>query len=267
MNKRSYSNSRLGEFEECPKSYWYHRVKRVEPVEELTPVYFHLGTVVHEVLQNLYEGIMNGERKALPELLSLYDKLWDEGMKENRVYFPSPHQEEGQKERGKRYVESYFNRFSPFNKDSTLWVEKRKEFPLDEPRGIYINGKIDRLAQEEEGVYVIHDFKTSTILPSPSSLQKDRQMVLYTLMVQHHLKDARKLWAVWHYLNFDMEIRLALDTAEIERVKSEVLSLIERIETSTESDFIPLESKNCADCGYRHICPAAKQGGNNENKG
>lgn len=267
MNKRSYSNSQLGEFEECPKSYWYSWVKRVEPLDELTPVYFHVGTVVHEVIQRLYEGILNGERKTLPELLNLYEHLWEKGMEENSIYFPSPHHREGQKERGRRYVESYFNRFSPFDQDRTLWVEKRKEFPLDESRGIYINGKIDRLAQEGEGLYVIHDFKTSTILPSQSSLQKDRQMILYTLLVQHLYKNAKKLWAVWDFLNFDMEIRLAFETAEIERVKKNVLSLIERIETSTDSDFIPVESKDCVACGYRHICPAARQGGSNENKG
>jgi len=255
MGMRSYSHSQLEEYEECPRMYWYHRVQGVKPLDDLTPVYFHLGAVVHEVIQHLYESLLRGKRETLEELLSLYEHKWEKGM-DGAVYFPPAYPPEEQKARGKTYIEGYYRLYFPFNQDRTLWVEHRIEFSLDETRGLYINGKIDRLGQEGDGLYIIHDLKTSYGLPPQKDLVVDRQIGLYTLGVLDHWKDAKEVWAVWHYLHFGTEIRFKVEKESLKRIARDTLNLIGKIEESAEEDFSPDRGEHCNFCGYRHLCHA-----------
>jgi len=127
--------------------------------------------------------------------------------------------------------------------------------PLD-PEGRYrLTGIIDRLSIVD-GVYEVHDYKTSSSLPLEEYLKNDRQLSLYALAVKNLFPDAKRVVLVWHYLAFDKEIKVEKSDEELERIRRETLSMIKRIENAQENnDFPPNEGPLCEWCEYSRLCP------------
>ncbi len=55
---------------------------------------------------------------------------------------------------------------------------------LDEEGEYKVGGAIDRLDEDDEGIYEIHDYKTSETLSEQKKLDDDRQLGLYQIGVQ-----------------------------------------------------------------------------------
>ena len=114
-------------------------------------------------------------------------------------------------------------------------------------------GVIDRLSYLDDGIYEIHDYKTSTTLPAMARIDQDRQLPLYQLAVEEMWRDVREVRLVWHYLAFDKEISTKRSREDLMALKEEVVRIIQRIER--EEEFPPLENPICQWCEYRRICP------------
>jgi len=127
---------------------------------------------------------------------------------------------------------------------------------LDAGGRYQLQGYVDRLARAGDGAYEIHDYKTSSSLPSDGDLRRDRQLTVYQMAVQRRFPDARAIRLVWHYLAFDLERISARTPAEIESHRRAAMRLIDTIEAA--ADFPPKVSALCRWCEYRDICPAQK---------
>jgi hypothetical protein len=134
-----------------------------------------------------------------------------------------------------------------------LATELQINFPLE---NYLITGFIDRLDQKSEGHYEIHDYKTSSRLPTRAACMSERQLALYHVGILDAYPDALQVDLVWHYLRFDQEIRLSKSLKELEEVKTKTLELIHTIEK--DQCFSPNESALCAWCEYTPLCPSRK---------
>ncbi len=249
-----YSHSRLSTYEKCPLQYRYRYLDRIK--RDTQSIEAFLGNRVHDVLETLYRRLMASERPSLDELVALYHRGWEEAYSEKITIVKTERGPDHYRGVGERCLTGYYRRYEPFDQAATVGVEERVQVALDAGGRYQLQGYVDRLARGGDGAYEIHDYKTSSNLPSDGDLRRDRQLTVYQMAVQRRFPDARAIRLVWHYLAFDLERISARTPAEIESHRRAAMRLIDTIEAA--ADFPPKVSALCRWCEYRDICPAQK---------
>jgi len=157
---------------------------------------------------------------------------------------------------GLKYIEDYYRHYYPFNQNRVLGLEQFIEIELEGRRRYILQGYVDRIDLTPEGVFEIHDYKTSSSLPEQAQADADRQLALYQLGVKKKWPWAEKFRLVWHYVAFDLEISSTRTPEKLEELKREIVELIEKIEADRE--FLPKESVLCNWCAFWDYCPLKK---------
>ncbi len=251
----TYSHSRLETYQNCPMQYKLQYIDKVE-VEERESVEAFLGSKVHETLEKLYRDVRMMKVPTLEEVISNFDALWDEDWHDGIKIVKKDYKAENYKEVGHRCIKDYYEQHHPFDESRTISLENLIFFPLDEEKDYWLRGVIDRLAVAKDGTYEIHDYKTSSRLPSQNKVDKDRQLALYQIAVAGMWPDVKDIELVWHYVAFGKEMRSRRTPEDLEDLKRDVMDLIGRIEKDTE--FRPKETALCDWCAYPEHCPAKK---------
>jgi len=249
-----YSHSRLSSFEKCPLQYKYRYIDKIKT--ETQGIEAFMGIRVHEVLEKLYRDLMLSKRPSLEALIEFYQERWRQEFSDKVIIVKTEFTAEHYRQVGERCVAGYYQRYEPFDQAATVGLEERVALALDSDNRYQLQGYVDRLARAAPGVYEIHDYKTSSSLPSDTDLRRDRQLTIYLMAVQRRFADAREIRLIWHYLAFDQELGSSRTPAEIEDHRRKTIGLIATIEKTTE--FPPHESALCRWCDYRPICPVQK---------
>jgi putative RecB family exonuclease len=250
----TYSHSRLSTFQQCPLKFKFTYIDELE-TEIGESVEMFLGSRVHEALEKLYTDLRFQKVLTLAELLHLYNDSWQKNWNDRILIVRSEYDAENYRMMGERYLTDYYRRLAPFDQSRTVDLETQATVPLDEKGTYHIHVRIDRLALTD-GVYEIHDYKTSTSLPSQESLDSDRQLAIYAYGVRRLYPDARRIRLVWHFLAFDKDMVSERDESQLEQLRQDVLALIHDIETAT--DFPARESALCRWCEFQPHCPRYK---------
>ncbi len=250
----TYSHSRLNKFENCPLSYYYSYVDKPY-VEYVQGIEGFLGNIVHNTLEKLYKELMLTKFNSLNSILQYYEKQWKENFTEDIVIVKKGLKAEHYHDLGRKCVEDYYARHQPFDEDKTIACEKRVTIKLDS--GHRLCGYIDRLSEQEEGHYVIHDYKTSGRLPIQDQADQDRQLALYQIGVLQEFNDALDVDLCWHYLAFDKDIWSKRSEEDLDELKKNIISLIGEVEKAEKKGEFPCkEGPLCSWCMFSHICPA-----------
>jgi len=249
-----YSHSQLSTYQECPLKFklcYRDGVKRdTEGVEAF------LGTMVHETLKKCYDDVRLTKLNTLDELLSYYDNVWQQNWHDLIVITKKDVTQEHYKALGRKMIETYYQRYAPFDVDTTIQTEMRLNFALDGDEKYKLTGYIDRLSCTNDGVYQIHDYKTSAYLPSQEEVDNDRQLGLYHIGVQKKWPDIKNIKLSWHYLAFDRELVSSRSDEVIAQLVADTAKIIDEIESAQE--FPPKESGYCEWCEYPDLCPMRK---------
>ena len=248
MTKR-YSYTRLTTYENCPLQYKYRYIDELKP--EGFSIESFMGSRVHETLEKLYYDLMHCKLLSLEELIQFYNERWSKNWSQNIFIVREQYGSENYREVGKKCIEHYYRKFAPFDQDITIALEEPVNIKLNEEYSLI--GYIDRLSKTHDGVYEIHDYKTSMTLPTKNDFEKDRQLALYQLGIQDLYPNAKNVRLTWHYLFFDETITITKTVSEIQNLKDEIIALIKQIEESEE--FRPHESVLCRWCAYEELCP------------
>jgi len=249
----TYSHSRIGTFESCPLKYKFSYIDKLE-AELGNSIEAFMGSMVHTVLEKLYTDLKFQKLPKKQELLDFYNKEWKKNYDDSIVIVRKEYDAENYRKMGESYISDYYDRYSPFNDSKTIGCEMRVIIELKP--GYTLQGYIDRLSFKENGIYEIHDYKTSGHLPSQWDIENDRQLALYSLAVRRMFPDVERVILIWHYLAFDKELRTEKSNEDLEALKKEIISKIDEIE-QTQS-FEPKESALCNWCEYQPICPRRK---------
>ncbi|MDA2916048.1 PD-(D/E)XK nuclease family protein [Nitrospinae bacterium AH_259_B05_G02_I21] len=247
-----YSHSRLGTFESCPYKYKLRYIDRVE-VEDFETVETFLGSLVHEVLEKLYKDLLNGKENNLEELLEFYEQEWERQCSPDIIVVKEGFTPENYREVGRQCLRDYYDQHHPFTDGKTVGIEERILIDLDESGRYKLQGYMDRLVDKGAGVYEIHDYKTSSRLPTQADADKDQQLALYQLAVQEMWPDVKEVRLAWHYLRFGKMIVSTRTAEQLEELRQETIEAIQTIEAATE--FEPVKSVLCGWCEYKPICP------------
>jgi len=241
-------------YEQCPLKYklrYRDRIKRdIEGVEGF------LGTMVHETLKKCYDDARLTKLNSLGDLHSYYDKIWQQNWHDSIVITKKDLKPEHYQTLGKKMIETYYQRYTPFDSDITIGTEMGLNFALDDENKYRMTGYIDRLSRTDEGVFQIHDYKTSAHLPSQEDADNDKQLGLYQVGIQKKWPDINNIRLIWHYLAFDRELGSSRPDEAISRLVRGTIRLINEIESA--QDFPPKESGLCDWCEYPDLCPLRK---------
>jgi len=255
-----YSYSKIRSFEKCPLQFRYRYIERIpadiESIEAFT------GKRVHEVLEALYRALAVEPRPpSLPELLALYDAAFERAWHTAVEVVKAETTPLDYHRLGRRCLATFFRGNWPFAADRTLGLEEEIEFPLAGPDGPQLTGVIDRVAAEDSGHLVIHDYKTSTYLPRKEEILGDLQLAIYELGARARWPERADSKLVWHYLAFGRRITVRLGSLGLAEKRAEIAAAIGAIERATAAGQFPARiSPLCRWCAYRSICPAQESG-------
>jgi len=214
-----FSHSRLSCFENCPLQYKYKYIDKLK-VEEFQTIEAFLGTMVHKTLEKLYRDLKFSKENSLKELLEFYNKEWDKQWKPS-IVINRDYEGKNFRKMGEVYISDYYKRFHPFDQSKTIGLEQRVIVNLADGGKLQMQGYIDRLSSPSEGVYEIHDYKTSGTMPPIEHLHRDRQLALYSIAVKNSYQDAKEIKLIWHYLVFNKDVEIQKSDEELERLKKD----------------------------------------------
>ena len=241
-------------YEECPLRYklcYRDKIRRdIEGIEAF------LGSRIHETLQKCYDDLRYTKLNSLGDLLAYFNKLWQENWHDAVTITRPGLTGEHYRALGERLIETYYQRYAPFDSDITIGTEMRFNFCLDEDGRYRIQGKVDRLSRTHDGTYQIHEYKTSAYLPSQQQADEDRQLGLYYIGVQKRWPHVQNIKLVWHYLAHDVELVSYRTPESVASLIGSTKSLIDELEAAEE--FPPRESPWCDWCEYLDLCPRTK---------
>lgn len=184
-NAKFYSISRLNNFNQCKRGYYY---TYIDKKEQKSGVYSTLGSAAHSDLEDLYEGKVD---ELLPQH---FNEEWIKcelfGIK-----FPS----NKIKENYKKDLDAFYK---IYKKDQGKYISELG-FILQIDNNSYIMGYIDLLQIHDDGSVSISDFKTSSAFATPKKLQHaGRQLCLYQLSMEqlYGLKVVSNEWIMLKYV-------------------------------------------------------------------
>jgi putative RecB family exonuclease len=247
----AYSHSQLSTYETCPHQYRLHYIQKIKVDTEGIEAF--MGSRVHDTLEKLYRDLKMTKLNSLEELLAFYHQCWDKNWSETVQIIRKEYSAEDYRRLGEKCISDYYARYYPFDQGKTLGLEETIYFPLEEERGYWIRGVVDRLALLNHSILEIHDYKTSGKLPTQMEVQSDRQLAFYQMGVDGKWKDIKEIKLIWHYLVFDLEIQSQRTPEELKQLRQETMDLIKKIESDRE--FTPKESPLCDWCDYQGLCP------------
>jgi putative RecB family exonuclease len=254
--KMIFSHSKLETYDNCPLKYRLQYIERIRTGRRSIEAF--MGSAVHAALEKLYRDMRMSRYPDIEELSGYYLDLWDSTCSDDVFVVRSEYGPEDYRKTGLRCLEDYYRRYHPFEGGVPVWLEKKVTIPIYDPEGrrIEFTGILDRLDCLEGGRYEIHDYKTSSSLPTRQDLERDRQLSLYQLAAEEAFPDAREVDLVWHYLVFDRELRIRRDPGDLKRIAAEAAEKARAIETAV--DFPPRESALCDWCELHEHCPKRK---------
>jgi len=253
-----WSHSRISAFEQCPRRYAYRYVEKPD-VDKTDSIEAFVGTRVHEALEQLYRDVRMHKEVTLDELLAEFDKNWQKHYHDGIKIVRKRYNADNYYQVGRRCLTDYYRRHHPFSQTRTLGLEERIVIDLDMKGEYKLQGYIDRLAQVADGHYEIHDYKTSNSLPGQVHFDSDRQLALYQIGVERRFGDAHRVDLVWHYLQYDRELRSRREPEQLAQLRFDTIGTIQSIEAeSRKGQFPTRESALCDWCEFFAICPAKK---------
>jgi len=250
-----YSHSKLSTFEQCQLKYKYRYIDKKKPDIEQT-IESHLGKVVHDTLELIYNQAQNKRVITIEEIITYYTENWQENYSENFLIVKPNLTQKDYFNMGVGFLVSYYNEHHPF-KDGTIECEKRIWITLDSEKGHKVQGFIDRLVYNfETNEYEIHDYKTANNLPRQEQVDNDRQLALYAIAIKDLFGYDKEVRLIWHYLAHNTRIESTRTNEQLRQLKQDILELIDEVE-STET-FPHNKSPLCGWCEFRPSCEAWK---------
>jgi putative RecB family exonuclease len=247
-----YSHSKISTFEQCPLKYKFRYIDKIIIIERSIESF--LGEVVHSALEWLYLEIKNKRLPNLDDIISYYDEEWRKNYNNKIILINKNHPQDFYYNKGIKFLIDYYIQHKPFD-DNTLYVEKEIFINLDEEGKYTLRGFIDRLTYNlKTGEYEVHDYKTSDSAPSKEKIDTDKQLSIYSIAVKKLFGKDKEVLLIWHYLAYNRIIHSRRTNEELEKLKTQIIELIDKIESETK--FPAYISKLCDWCEYRRMCPA-----------
>ncbi|WP_200807825.1 PD-(D/E)XK nuclease family protein [Demequina sp. NBRC 110056] len=244
------SPSRAGDFRQCPLLFRLRTIDRLPEPPSLVP---NLGTLVHAVLEHLYDR-PPAERTAATAHAML-EPAWEAMVAKDPeladlVADPAERESFFSDARGR--LDTYFTMENPQRLEPT-GREEFVEYQLDD--GPRLRGVIDRVEVAPDGSIRITDYKTGKT-PHPRYGQQAKfQMRFYALLVER-LRGRRPALLQLLYLRDGGTVVLHPTDQDMDLIEHEIRELWADITAAARNlSFRPQPSKLCDWCSFQAQCP------------
>jgi RecB family exonuclease len=242
------SYSKMGLFENCPRSYKKLYIDRIPPKPQ---PFFSFGTCIHETFENVYDPDHPIEKPNLEELLNIYATTW----KKHREGYKDEGTEQKYKDDGTRQVTMYYHRFiddKPFQ--SAYSIEDYFEIPIG--KYAVMTGFIDRIDRLPDGTFEILDYKTEPTNRTQDEVDHDKQLSIYYWACETSMGLKISKLSLF-MLDHDCIISTTRQAADVEKVVKHVDGMAYRM--IHEKEFAPRKNKYCKSCDHLHDCPLKEE--------
>lgn len=244
------SVSKCKTFSDCAKKYHYSYVLKL-PKKEFSHHIF--GKFIHKVLEDFHNAYIHGSDEPLNKVMG---RVYKAAMAEYKLKMTADAQKEAYD-----IVDSYLKNISG-NKESLtniLAVEKNFNFSISD--SVVLNGMIDRIQMDTDGVIHVCDYKT---VKSKKYIKNDfLQLLTYAYVICTEDPTIEKVRGSYILLRHDFEyITKEFSKDEILEIKNKYEDYAKMIED--EKLWRPSPSPLCAYCDYVDNC---QEGKNFVNKG
>lgn len=245
-----YSNSQISAYYQCPRKYKLQYIDKV-PVPKLAKgVEALMGSSIHLALQQLYKQVKYGNILTSEEVNQIYLSDFDQSISDQLIIPRKGLTPEHYKQNGLQMVKQYYEKNYPFQQSKTVELEYKLRFRVGEYAFV---GIIDRLSLDQNGVFEIHDYKTSLNLPTLDQVQDDTQLSLYLIGIKQNYNPEANAKLFWHYLYYQHTYELTKTDEELQQLETAMIQKIRAIER--DPYYFPNESPLCDWCSYTEYCP------------
>lgn len=243
----SLSVSKVKTFKDCKAKFQYCYIEKL-PRKEWD---FHVfGKFLHEVLENFYKQIINGSPEPPNVIMTACFKAAFEAWKVKLTT--------EQVKEAKQILVMHLKQSADKSQvgKAPTYLSVEKEFYIDIDGKILLNGFIDRIQLDTDGVVHVSDYKTTK---NKKYLKNDYfQLLTYAFVMCLEDPSIQKVRTSYILLRHNFEsIVKEFDRAEIMKVEQIFLDYANQIDI--EKLYRPNPSRLCNYCDYLDHCDAGRK--------
>ena len=248
--RAALSPSRAKDFMQCPLMF---RLRTVDRLPEPGSLATHKGTVVHGVLERLYDLPVSERRVEVA--LELLPGQWEshrEKSPEVMGLFEDPTQVETWLEEARGLIRTYFTLENP----QRLEPAERELFVQAETSdGLLLRGFVDRLDVAPDGAMRVVDYKTGRS-PGTRFVEEALFQMRFYALVLWRLRGRAPTRLQLVYLKDGRVLTHDPRLAELERTETRLTHLWDEVEDCVRTgSFRPQRSRLCDWCAFQAQCP------------
>ena len=242
------SPSAVSEFENCPQQYKYRKIDKLPEPPSLDA---ERGTLVHTILQDLFE--IPAPERTPAAAIDLLPSRWSAQLADKPALLEMVTNEKEWLDRASALISTYFTLENPTTFEAT---HREMHLENDFDTNIYLHGYVDRLDIAPTGEVRIVDYKTGKA-PKPGWEEKALfQLRVYALLYWKSTGVLPRLLQLI-YLGDGKVIKSNPTMSDIESAEKVLRRVAKDIFISIEKEYWPPKpSRLCDWCYFKSICPA-----------
>ena len=242
------SPSAVSEYENCPQQYKYRKIDKLPEPPSLAA---ERGTLIHTVLQDLFEIPAAG--RTVESAVELLPSRWSSQLADKPALLAMVTNEKEWLSQAAVLLKTYFIVENPTTFEAT---HREMHLENDFDTNIYLHGYVDRLDVAPTGEVRIVDYKTGKA-PKPGWEEKALfQLRVYALLYWKNNGVLPRLLQLI-YLGDGKLVKSNPTMAELATTEKVLRRVAKDIFISIEKNYWPAKTSRLCDwCYFKSICPA-----------
>lgn len=247
MQNLRLSLSKTKTFLHCKKQYEFNYILKIPQKEQ---IYHTFGKFAHKVLEDFHNAYINGSTKPFSYEMNI---AWKAAVEE----FKDKLTPELRKECWS-IIDQYLKKISKLEKDNlspkVIYCEKAFEINLRD--NLVLNGAIDRIQIDKDGIYHVVDYKTTK---DKKYLKQDYfQLITYAFVLMQDFPDLEKVRGSYSLLRHDFEeVTFEFPREDILDIRQKYIDYADKI--IAEKTYEANVGKLCPWCPYANLCEDYKK--------
>ncbi|MFC1614819.1 RecB family exonuclease [Gemmatimonadota bacterium] len=249
------SASAINDYCSCSLYYKFSRVDKLE--REFTSDALVFGSSIHKALEVFHRARMMGGKLSQEEFIESFEHYWRTGAEDREdIQYKKGKNFQVLLNEGKALLRVFYEKSSDEDL-KIIAVEESFSFSID-GLPLPVIGAVDVVLEDQAGIIIISDFKTSSKSYSAQQIDQNAQMTIYSMAARANGFADREI-----LLRLDVLVKTKVpkyeiyytvrDEEEMSRAAKKILAVYRGIQSEV---FIPNDQGNwkCSCCEFRQAC-------------